>query len=775
MLRRYPVAWTSIAFVLGIGLGSFWAAPVGPIWTIVLLALILWRLLPSRLASRLTLKELATVSIALLALGALAFGLLRIRAVLDPPAESNVAFYSDSSQEIEVVGQINQPPISKANHIELVIAVEKIRLDRAADWVEIEGGIRLLTGFEQDWQYGDRVFVSGELEAPSLEELSYRAYQQRRGFESEMIFPSVSRSSPGPVNLFFATIFAFREAALKHIDALYPEPASALLSGILLGDESRLSDSLKEDFNRTGTRHVIAISGFNIAIIAALFLSLFRRLVGPLRGRWIALAAIAVYTLLVGADAAVTRAAVMAAIALLARQSGRVQDGLVTLLLSAALMALLNPLIIWDIGFQLSFAATLGIILFAERLSNWALAQLRRWMSEERSQSVLPWLTESVLLTLAAQLTTFPILLYYFHRFSLSSFPSNLVILPVQPAIMILGGLSVLLAFVFAPLGQLVAWIAWPFLAFTIRVVELFARQSWGSTTLAQFPLPLLVLAYTLIAWLAFSSRKEEAKRFEWRPAWLVLALAFATLLLWMRAFAQPNGQTTITLQADGRNAYMLVQSAEGRNLLLSLGDLGADLPARVQRELPFFNRQLDWLILSGQRYDYQFPSAMERLSAPGLALFAENYSGAELTSYYEATRSLDSPLTQLGDEAQFQLSDEGSLSAVSVAGSGAHYLLTEGDFSLLVVHALEDNYALSSPDLLPSGIDVLIFASSTQINLAELDWVSDLRPALIVTAGPPAANEDSAQQAVSLLESGWMRLSTDGNQLSVESQYALP
>jgi len=134
--------------------------------------------------------------------------------------------------------------------------------------------------------------------------------------------------------------------------------------------DSGLPDDLQQDFKDTGTSHIIAISGFNIAIIAAIFLSLFGRAFGPRRGAVVAGIGIVFYTLLVGADAAVVRAAVMGVTALFARHFGRRQDGLVTLFAAGAGMCLYNPYYTQDVGFQLSFFATLGLILYGEPLSD---------------------------------------------------------------------------------------------------------------------------------------------------------------------------------------------------------------------------------------------------------------------------------------------------------------------------------------------------------------------------------------------------------------------
>jgi competence protein ComEC len=228
----------------------------------------------------------------------------------------------------------------------------------------------------------------------------------------------------------------------------------SLLAGILLGVENGIPQRVQQAFQDTGTAHIIAISGFNISIISALFASLFILLLGK-RRRWLAaglsLVVIAFYAVLVGAGASVVRAAIMGGLTLFAVQLGRRQDGLNSLAFVAALMVLFNPILLWDVGFQLSFMATLGLVLYAGPLSQ----AFTRLASARLPQATVERLTHPVgeyfLFTLAALLTTLPVTVYHFQRLSLSSLVANPLVLPAQPPVMVLGGLAVLLGLIFQP------------------------------------------------------------------------------------------------------------------------------------------------------------------------------------------------------------------------------------------------------------------------------------------------------------------------------------
>ena len=161
-------------------------------------------------------------------------------------------------------------------------------------------------------------------------------------------------------------------------------------------------------------------------------------------------------------------------------------------------MAFINPLVIWDVGFQLSFFATLGLILYAEPFSNFT-SNLISKISKQDTSMFARIVNDYVILTFAAQLTTIPIMAYHFKRISLISFVANPFILPAQPAVMVVSGLAVFTSLVIFPLGQLIAWFAWPFAAYTIRIVELFDRVPHASIYLGDSSIWIVLAVYVAL------------------------------------------------------------------------------------------------------------------------------------------------------------------------------------------------------------------------------------------------------------------------------------
>lgn len=773
-----------MAFLAGIFLASLISISFETAFLLAAFSLILWRLYLKLRRATIPSSILAQRSVLFMALAAIFFGMASFSTTQKVFGPSDLAFYNDSSDYVEITGLIADPPIQKDSYTELRVQAEQLEDASTFERIDISGGILVRTSDDQDWAYGDRVLIRGFLEsAPVFEDFSYRSYLSRQGIDSMLSFAKVIQLQQGQGNPILISIFSFRAAALQQLKTLFPEPEAALFAGILLGDESGLSASLKDDFNETGTRHVIAISGFNITIIAGILIAFFRRSFGPLRGNWLAIIGILIYTILVGADAAVVRAAIMGTLALLARQSGRRQAGLLTLSLSAALMALFNPLILWDVGFQLSFTATLGLILYANPLSAWAEKHITRLINKEFAEKIRHPLSDFVLLTIAAQITTFPLILYHFHRLSWSSLPANLLILPAQPGLMILGGLALILSFIFLPLAQLTAWIAWPFAAFTIRIVELFAQPAWSSAVLGDLSSAFVLTYYFALAFLTFRPSEENPRRFSFRPIAIALSLAAIALWIWMAAFSAPSGELQITILDVGTGEAILLRTPNGRNILINGGESRLALGEELGRTLPYFKNDLDWLIIAGveTKQIAALPDSVERFAPAKIAWSGNPSASSSARRVRQAADSLDIPIAFMSPGQVFDLGQGAELELLGTTDQGAVLLLRFKNFRFL----------------LPIGLD--------QELIKDLDWgkaIGRVTGILLSEGGKPDSNPQmwldnlaaefhlisanaldrnaykfesshipqSSSNLLSTMTNGWIRITTDGDSYWLET-----
>ncbi len=645
----------------------------------------------------------------------------------------------------------------------------------------------------EEWHYGDRLRLTGKLETPPAEEeFSYREYLARQGVYSLIQPTQTSLLSTNQGNPVWAALFAVKQYALDTVYSIFPDPEASLMAGILLGVEAGIPADVQEAFKATGTSHVIAISGFNIAILAGLFTLLFSRLLGRWRGAAVAALGIAFYTLLVGAGPSVVRAAVMGWFSILAVQMGRRQNGLNSLAAVAAVMALFNPFLLWDVGFQLSFLATLGLVLYADPIQGAFDRLASRFLPSHTVTRLSAPVGEYLLLTLAAQMLVIPVMAYHFQSLSLTMLIANPLILPVQPAVMILGGLATLGGMIFQPLGQLLAYLAWPFVAYTIRVVEGLSGIPGGFVSLGKISLFSVALFFGGLILLTWAKSHPNNRFTRWlsslSPAVPLTGLVILSILVWREAFAAPDGRLHVRVLDVSRTGLsgeaILIETPEGRRVLINGGPSASRLSDALGRQLPLFDRSVDLLIVAGvQNGQLQaLPSVLSRYR-PRQVLWA----GPTQTT--RAARDLSEKLTSLGipfETAQpGQVADLGagvSLRVLTAGQRGAVLLLEWKNFRLL----LPVGMSFDEMETLENGKQVgrvsgLLLAEAGFAPLNPPEWISNLQPQVVLlsvspkdTTGLPSPETLEAVEGYTLLRTdrnGWIELSTDGEQMWVEAE----
>ncbi len=278
-----------------------------------------------------------------------------------------------------------------------------------------------------------------------------------------------------------------------HIDSsvrgVLPEPHGALLSAILVGMRSRLPGDVRDDFLASGLIHVVAISGFNITLVALAV----RRMAGWLIGRYsvlLAMLALPIYAALAGGEPSVVRATLMGELILLAWLLGRDTDALAALAVAAVAIVLVDPAALSDVGFQLSFAGTLGLVVIAPGVAEWLTTRAR-----------LPRVAaEPLAVTATASLMVTPIIAHTFERLQLAAIPANLLALAAPVWIMATGAPVAVWAAAGWPLGEVLAWAAWLPLEYLIRAARLAAALPGASVPIAGFGLGHAAAVYAAIA-----------------------------------------------------------------------------------------------------------------------------------------------------------------------------------------------------------------------------------------------------------------------------------
>ena len=254
-----------------------------------------------------------------------------------------------------------------------------------------------------------------------------------------------------------------------------------------------------QNLRETGTLHVVVASGQNVSMVANFLIGVLVLLISRRKALWLAMGGAILYVLMVGAEPPVVRAGIMAILAYLAQFLGREEEGTLALFFAAGVMLLINPLLLFDLGFQLSFTATGGIL--------W----LYPWLKEKKLFS-LPFLGEALATTLAAQIGVMPILLTNFGQISFLSPLINALVLWEVPLIMVLGLIVILLGLFIKPLAVVLSWFVWLLLTFFVKVIELFGSFSWVSWEIKKPSFYWAVGYYLVLGYLLW--RKHERSRF---------------------------------------------------------------------------------------------------------------------------------------------------------------------------------------------------------------------------------------------------------------------
>ena len=351
----------------------------------------------------------------------------------------------------------------------LVVEDTDVRTDKQLLTFQPEGfsqRVLLTTALSQEFFYGDKLAVQGKIKEPqSFDDFDYKKYLERYNVYALASYPKILILKNHQGNKITETLLRLKHWFTGTWSKLLPEPQNSLLAGIEIGARKSLPQNVVDDFNATGVSHIIAISGYNITIIVVL-INFLARWLGRRTSFYIGISILAAFVLITGATASVVRAAVMGFLLLIALNTGRQYSILPSLFFAAFVMLIINPRILfWDVGFQLSFAATFGIVLFVPLLEHFT-ARVPSWFG----------IKELLLTTLSAIVATLPLILMEFGRLSLVAPLVNLLVLPVVPLVMGLGALSVL-----PYIGPGFAFATGMFLKYILMVVHYFASLPFSN------------------------------------------------------------------------------------------------------------------------------------------------------------------------------------------------------------------------------------------------------------------------------------------------------
>jgi len=610
-----PLLYVSAAWLAGILAGSILSFPA---WLLAL---------PLPVTPLLFLMPGRRRSLALLAMCLLAFpGGALVYQSSQHPLNSTQAQYYNEKGSVVLEGIIDDQPEVRGSSVQFKLSASNISV--ADNTSPVKGGVLVKLPFYRSFQYGDMLQLSGKLETPpQFDDFDYRGYLENKGIYSVMNYPAASVTGTDKGIPPLAWIYSLRNSLSNSLSVFLPEPQSSLARAILLGLRGSLPFDLVQSFYMTGTTHLIAISGMNLTILLGMVLALTIWIFGRRNKAyfWISLAFIWLYTALTGLPATMVRAAIMGSVFLAAELLGRQRNGLAALVLAAALMTAVEPRIIWDISFQLSFFSMLGLVLitpyFIEFTSPHGPPGQSRYML---------WLKEIVVIsfgaTLAAIIATWPLTALSFHSFSIVGAPATFFAMPSFPGIIVTSLLTAAAGLAWQPLGMIFGWVDWLFLSYFLLVVQVFSSvpaayirdvflQPWQALVYyCALGMVLLCIRYRLQVWNLVKSLGHNIWRMTGTlksiklgpliyPALIVLLAG--NILVSVAISMLPDGRLHLSVLDVGQGDCILIRTPDGHNILIDSGPDPASACIQLGKKLPFWDRRIDMLVLTQFQSDH--------------------------------------------------------------------------------------------------------------------------------------------------------------------------
>jgi len=609
--------YVSCAWIAGIFLGSKMSPSLLTLF-LALLPFALMPLLPNRRKALL---------VAALCLFALFGGGLRFPSSLPAADEHSLCFYNDTGV-VEIQGRVAQQPDIRDGYCLLTFSASEVTVN--GDSKEVSGTALIRVPRYPTYRYGDVLKIIGKLERPpQFEDFDYETYLAHQGIRSVIYYPGVEvlhhRQGLKPLQW----IYSLRERLSASLARALPEPQSSLAQGILLGLRGNIPDSLDQAFSRTGTAHLLAISGLHVGIILVMFLSLGILIFGRQRSIyiWLAFALMWLYVLLVGMRPPVIRAATMGSLFLVAEYLGRQRSAIIALAFAAAVMVGIQPHILWSVSFQLSFSAMVGLILLFPHFQAWGRKGVAA-ISGDRVALVTTgnMVTDVFAASLAAIVAVWPLVAYYFGVVSLTALPATFLSLPALPAIIVTSALVAFAGLFSLIVAQVLGWLAWLFLSYLVLVVRGFDALPYSSLELTAVSGWHVWGYYAILAGViaCLSYRKQLAHLFSgltWRmknstqglpkprsgfPAkWLVLPLLVVAILVWSVVLTLPSDRLHVSFLDVGQGDAILIQTPNGQNILIDGGPESQTIVLALSEKLPFWNRTIDLMVCTQPQADH--------------------------------------------------------------------------------------------------------------------------------------------------------------------------
>ncbi len=702
-MKNRPAVKVFIPYLLGIILADRFDLSVTHLWALTAISMI-----PLLVFYR---KRYLSASSVLLFLCLISIGFLRYEVAMIPPH----GIYGVLYKQVKVQGTVTKSQESRSRGSSLIIMGNASLISDPS--ISMTGEMEIRSWEEVFPQkYGDVVEVEGKLSRPRLPrnpgQFNYRKYLMRRGIFATMNISDISdvRKIGTGGSAFLGWVKGLRWKIERIIDETMPSKESAsILKGITLGAREELSPEMRENFDRTGTSHILAVSGLHIGIVALWTFLLCNRIRRLAKLRSMAITyipivpLIIVYACMVGFRTSVARASILVVLGVLAvvinrdrgastvidhKEDGeeRVVDVLNLLAIAALCILIYRPGAFWGAGFQLSFGCVASISYLMPHWARW-IGRIRRDKWYFRSLRVA---LQAVTISLSAQIGATLIIAYSFKRVSLVGVFVNPIVIPLVALIVPVAFVMYLVGLIYLPLAAILAHGNHILIHILISIVSYFAGFPWSQVTLSLLSsfwhvvlgVTIIAFAANLLSFMEKRKRLGQAQRLGERRRLIIAGFGAATIAVWAVALSYDGHILKVTYLDVGQGDSAFVELPNGDNILIDGGPYRAKFDTGERVIAPFLQNKgvgkLDLIVSSHPHNDH----------AGGLTYTVDNFRVGEVitgsygltTTTFEILRArLDRNGIKYGDAQMGVIRNDGELRVEVVSPRTPCALADEG------------------------------------------------------------------------------------------------
>ena len=357
-------------------------------------------------------------------------------------------------------------------------------------------------------KYGDKIEFYLEYEKPSTAR-NYMGFDYSNYLKTKRIFGTVNLKeedveiiSHDNSNIILRKIYELRNLMKTKIEKLLPKETSGLCLGMLIGETSGIEENMQENFRDSNLSHILAVSGANVSYIIVSITYIFNKMCLRKRlSKIISIILLILFMLLTGCTSSVNRACIMAILMLIAELLYRKSDVYNNLAISALILLIINPYSLLDIGFQLSYMGTIGIVFLHDKIGSFI----------KINNKIVKYFFEMIVVTTCANLAIIPIMMFHFNTISLTFYFSNIIVGPILGIVVIIGFIMFFISLIFTPISSLIAIVLNLMLKFIIKIAEITANMPFSKITIITPSFFFIIVWYLIIISISY---KQKVKIF---------------------------------------------------------------------------------------------------------------------------------------------------------------------------------------------------------------------------------------------------------------------